>query len=198
MFPYHCLYIMLWYTLTRYALNVQNGLAYPCFCSSRRLDLLRRDAVRRGEAPRYDNKCRHISQSDAQARIDAGVPHTIRFKVWKCATYRSPLILWLSQQNNGQSWNKNAVDFSVIFLWSIASQSWWDSLKWNWSECWELNLNYCWLLWLSLFLWWTKMFSSCHVLRGLSVPLSSVGIDLAWRQVGWGPCVQLSNTLVSC
>jgi len=63
------------------SLYVQNGAAYPCFCSGRRLDLLRRQTLARGEVPRYDNRCRHLSRSNAQAKIDSGVSHTIRFKV---------------------------------------------------------------------------------------------------------------------
>ena len=67
---------------TDMSVYVQNGMAYPCFCTSRRLDLLRREAVSRGEVPRYDNRCRHMSQSDAQAKTESGVPHVVRFKVY--------------------------------------------------------------------------------------------------------------------
>lgn len=60
---------------------LENGAAYPCFCTARRLDLLRRETLARGEVPRYDNRCRHVSQSDAQAKIKSGVPHTVRFRL---------------------------------------------------------------------------------------------------------------------
>lgn len=60
---------------------LENGAAYPCFCTARRLDLLRRQTLARGEVPRYDNRCRHLSLSDAQAKMESGVVHTIRFKL---------------------------------------------------------------------------------------------------------------------
>jgi len=60
---------------------LESGAAYPCFCTTRRLDLLRRETLARGEVPRYDNRCRHLTRSDAQAKIESGVPHTIRFKL---------------------------------------------------------------------------------------------------------------------
>lgn len=62
--------------------TLQNGQAYPCFCTSHRLSLLRREALIRGEVPRYDNRCRHLSHSEVQAKIDSGLPHVIRFKVY--------------------------------------------------------------------------------------------------------------------
>lgn len=39
---------------------LENGQAYYCFCTERRLELLRRDAIRAGENPKYDNRCRHL------------------------------------------------------------------------------------------------------------------------------------------
>lgn len=66
-----------------------SGAAYPCFCTSRRLNLLRRETLARGEVPRYDNRCRHLSRSDAQAKIESGIPHTIRFKL---ESYTEPWI----------------------------------------------------------------------------------------------------------
>lgn len=39
---------------------IANGHAYYCFCTERRLELLRRDAMRANETPKYDNRCRHL------------------------------------------------------------------------------------------------------------------------------------------
>ncbi|XP_052370177.1 probable glutamate--tRNA ligase, mitochondrial [Oncorhynchus keta] len=39
---------------------VQTGKAYHCFCSQQRLELLKREALRSGQTPRYDNRCRHL------------------------------------------------------------------------------------------------------------------------------------------
>ena len=59
----------------------QNGTAYYCFCSPKRLDLLRREAVRRGETPRYDNRCRHLQPEEVKDKLANKTPHVIRLKV---------------------------------------------------------------------------------------------------------------------
>ncbi|XP_023934306.2 probable glutamate--tRNA ligase, mitochondrial [Bicyclus anynana] len=60
---------------------LDNNSAYKCFCSERRLNLLRRDAVKHQRLPKYDNKCRSLSKEDVDAKIRAGTPHCIRFKL---------------------------------------------------------------------------------------------------------------------
>lgn len=37
---------------------LENGHAYHCFCSDRRLDLLKKEAIKSREIPKYDNRCR--------------------------------------------------------------------------------------------------------------------------------------------
>ncbi|KAH8304011.1 hypothetical protein KR018_003316 [Drosophila ironensis] len=58
-----------------------NGTAYRCFCTERRLDLLRKEALRTRQVPRYDNKCRHLTKAEVDALLDKGTPHCIRFKL---------------------------------------------------------------------------------------------------------------------
>ncbi|VDP93727.1 unnamed protein product [Echinostoma caproni] len=60
---------------------IKAGLAYPCFCSSERLELLRNEQRRRKENQRYDNRCRSIPSSEVQRRIQSGESYTVRFKV---------------------------------------------------------------------------------------------------------------------
>jgi glutamyl-tRNA synthetase len=60
---------------------LENGTAYHCFCTTHRLDLLRKEALARGEIPKYDNRCRHLSTEDVNARLRAGTPSVIRFKL---------------------------------------------------------------------------------------------------------------------
>lgn len=62
---------------TEYLLN--NGHAYKCYCTEKRLELLRRDALRIRIVPRYDNKCRHLDE--AELKNNAGKKYCIRFKV---------------------------------------------------------------------------------------------------------------------
>lgn len=55
---------------------LENGHAYYCFCTERRLELLRRDAMRANEIPKYDNRCRHLPPdkvADKLARNDSKV-----------------------------------------------------------------------------------------------------------------------------
>ena len=60
---------------------IQNGSAYRCFCSDKRLELLRRDAARRGAVPRYDNRCRDLSSDEIADKIGNGSSFCVRFKV---------------------------------------------------------------------------------------------------------------------
>ncbi|KAL1005124.1 hypothetical protein UPYG_G00054860 [Umbra pygmaea] len=60
---------------------VQTGMAYKCFCSQQRLELLKREALRSGQTPRYDNRCRHLRPEQVQEKLGQGVPHVIRFKL---------------------------------------------------------------------------------------------------------------------
>ncbi len=59
---------------------VEAGWAYKCFCSKARLDGMREEQQRRGQASGYDRCCRDLSPSE-QARQEAqGSPPTIRLK----------------------------------------------------------------------------------------------------------------------
>nr|XP_016935900.2 probable glutamate--tRNA ligase, mitochondrial [Drosophila suzukii] len=60
---------------------LQNGTAYRCFCTERRLDLLRKEALRTRQVPRYDNKCRHLTETEIDSLLAKGTPHCIRFKL---------------------------------------------------------------------------------------------------------------------
>uniref|UniRef100_A0A8C7IUZ4 Nondiscriminating glutamyl-tRNA synthetase EARS2, mitochondrial n=1 Tax=Oncorhynchus kisutch TaxID=8019 RepID=A0A8C7IUZ4_ONCKI len=60
---------------------VQTGKAYRCFCSQQRLELLKREALRSGQTPRYDNRCRHLRPDQLEEKLDQKVPHVIRFRL---------------------------------------------------------------------------------------------------------------------
>nr|XP_020499989.1 probable glutamate--tRNA ligase, mitochondrial [Labrus bergylta] len=60
---------------------VESGHAYYCFCSPQRLDLLKKEALRSGQTPRYDNRCRHLKAQQVQEKLDEGVAHVIRFRL---------------------------------------------------------------------------------------------------------------------
>lgn len=67
---------------TQAQILVDQEAAYPCFCSEKRLELLRREALRLRQVPKYDNKCRSLSKEESQSKIRQGHPHCIRFKVY--------------------------------------------------------------------------------------------------------------------
>ncbi|XP_076069427.1 putative glutamate--tRNA ligase, mitochondrial [Oratosquilla oratoria] len=60
---------------------LKNGTAYKCFCSEMRMELLRKDALRRREVPKYDNKCRKLPQAKAEELERQGVPYCIRLQL---------------------------------------------------------------------------------------------------------------------
>ena len=64
------------------ALLVDKGLAYPCFCTSQRLDELRRQqTAAKSSSVGYDGLCAGIAPDEARRRAAAGEPHVIRLKV---------------------------------------------------------------------------------------------------------------------
>ncbi|XP_071793374.1 uncharacterized protein [Asterias amurensis] len=60
---------------------VKSGAAYHCFCSEQRLELLRKEALRNRQVPRYDNRCRHLTSHQVQDHRHSGKPSVIRFKL---------------------------------------------------------------------------------------------------------------------
>ena len=62
---------------------VDNGSAYPCFCSPERLEQVRQEQMKRKENPRYDGTCRNLDPDEAAKRVANGEPYTVRFKMPK-------------------------------------------------------------------------------------------------------------------
>ncbi|KAJ8735100.1 hypothetical protein PYW08_014350 [Mythimna loreyi] len=71
---------------------LENGSAYKCFCTERRLNILRRDAVKSQRVPKYDNRCRSLTQEEIKEKMDAGVPHCVRFKLTSDCQFFEDLI----------------------------------------------------------------------------------------------------------
>jgi len=55
--------------------------AYYCFCSEEELESKRQDQLTRGVAPKYDGKCRNLSEKEIQKKISSKEKAVIRFKV---------------------------------------------------------------------------------------------------------------------
>ena len=58
---------------------VDRGLAYPCFCSESRLNIMRHSQRAQGAGrTKYDRLCLGLEKKEFQTKIDSGEPHTIR------------------------------------------------------------------------------------------------------------------------
>jgi glutamyl-tRNA synthetase len=62
---------------------VEQGAAFPCFCTPERLGKVRQEQLARKENPRYDGTCRDLDPEEARRRIAAGEKYVIRFKMPK-------------------------------------------------------------------------------------------------------------------
>ncbi len=62
---------------------IDSDHAFYCFCTPERLSRVREEQQKRKEPPHYDGTCRILSKEEAQARVNAGESHVIRFKTPK-------------------------------------------------------------------------------------------------------------------
>jgi glutamyl-tRNA synthetase len=60
---------------------VEEGKAYPCFCSPEELDRKRREAEAKGGAWRYDRTCLRLAPEEVRRRLEGGAPAATRFRV---------------------------------------------------------------------------------------------------------------------
>jgi glutamyl-tRNA synthetase len=58
-----------------------SGRAYRCFCTAELLDEQRAAAQKRGEAFRYPRTCLGLTAAEAAARVGAGEPFAVRFRM---------------------------------------------------------------------------------------------------------------------
>jgi len=55
------------------------GRAYSCWCTPEELEARREAQLARGEAPRYDGRCRRLGAAERAARAASGAPPALRF-----------------------------------------------------------------------------------------------------------------------
>uniref|UniRef100_G1SV59 Nondiscriminating glutamyl-tRNA synthetase EARS2, mitochondrial n=1 Tax=Oryctolagus cuniculus TaxID=9986 RepID=G1SV59_RABIT len=60
---------------------LKTGAAYRCFCSPQRLELLKKEALRNRQTPRYDNRCRDLSQGQVAQKLAKDPTPAIRFRL---------------------------------------------------------------------------------------------------------------------
>ncbi|MEA1936783.1 MAG: glutamate--tRNA ligase [Patescibacteria group bacterium] len=62
---------------------VKNNRAYFCFCSQERLEEMRKNQQAKKLAPKYDGKCRNLSEAEVEDLIKKKTPFVIRLKAPK-------------------------------------------------------------------------------------------------------------------
>ncbi|MEK7631344.1 MAG: glutamate--tRNA ligase [Patescibacteria group bacterium] len=65
---------------------LEQGSAYPCFCTAERLQQLRASQENQHLPPGYDGVCRALPTATAKQRMNQGEPHVIRFAMPKEGT----------------------------------------------------------------------------------------------------------------
>jgi glutamyl-tRNA synthetase len=60
---------------------LREGKVYKCFCSPERLEALRKEQISRGKMPRYDGRCRWLSNEERADMESAGTMPVLRFHV---------------------------------------------------------------------------------------------------------------------
>ncbi|NWX18712.1 SYEM protein, partial [Aegotheles bennettii] len=58
-----------------------SGTAYRCFCTPQRLELLKKEALRSQQTPRYDNRCRHLTPREVAEKLSQGLDWVVRFRL---------------------------------------------------------------------------------------------------------------------
>src|SRR5207237_6752661 len=60
---------------------LEKGHAFKCYCTPQRLQAMRAAQQARGEQPRYDGHCLHLTDAERAAAGAAGTPHVVRLIV---------------------------------------------------------------------------------------------------------------------
>ncbi len=60
---------------------IDKNKAYYCFCTSDRLDKLRRDQQSKKAVPRYDGRCRNLNKKEIDSNLKKGMAHVVRMKL---------------------------------------------------------------------------------------------------------------------
>ena len=60
---------------------LREGKAYRCFCTKEGLEADKIKAESEKRAYRYSGRCRELSENEIQAKLDAGLPYTVRFRI---------------------------------------------------------------------------------------------------------------------
>jgi glutamyl-tRNA synthetase len=62
---------------------IKDDKAYYCFCTSERLEEVKKAKMSAKEAPMYDGHCLNLSEDEIKSNLDSGKPYVVRLKVEK-------------------------------------------------------------------------------------------------------------------
>lgn len=137
---------------------LDTGDAYHCFCTERRLELLRKEALKNRQIPRYDNRCRHLTPGQIAEKIAAGDKYCIRFKLHDRGEYYNDLIygkfVYYVAQNEGDPVILKADKFPTYHLANVIDD---------------------------------HLMEISHVLRGIEWQISTPKHLMMYRAFGWTP-----------
>ena len=60
---------------------IKGNMVYPCFCTPERLAEMRHQMQKKKLPPRYDGKCKNLSEEEIEHLTSQGIKHVLRFKV---------------------------------------------------------------------------------------------------------------------
>jgi glutamyl-tRNA synthetase len=81
---------------------LREGKAYRCFCSREELETDKAAAEAAHEAYRYSGRCRDLSSTEIQEKMEKGLPYTIRFRVPEGITRFKDMVYKDIQVNNAE------------------------------------------------------------------------------------------------
>lgn len=137
---------------------LENDSAYHCFCTERRLDLLRKEAMKNRQIPKYDNRCRHLTPGQIAEKIAKGDKYCIRFKLSDRGESYNDLIygkfVYYVAQNEGDPVILKADGFPTYHLANVVDD---------------------------------HLMKISHVLRGVEWQISTPKHIMMYRAFGWNP-----------
>ncbi|MCA9375528.1 MAG: glutamate--tRNA ligase [Candidatus Doudnabacteria bacterium] len=93
-----------------YALQlVEQGDAYPCFCTPERLEQMRTEQQKAKQPPKYDRHCLSLSEEEVVRRIEAEESHVLRLRMPADQT-----ITWEDAVRGTVSFESNLIDDQVL------------------------------------------------------------------------------------
>ncbi|HAC63009.1 MAG TPA: glutamate--tRNA ligase [Cyanothece sp. UBA12306] len=110
---------------------LDKGFAYRCYCTSTELEQMREEQKAKNQAPRYDNRHRHLTEAECQAFEEEGRKPVIRFiiddereivwndlvrgqVVWKGSDLGGDMVIARIPQQEGETFGQPLYNLAVV------------------------------------------------------------------------------------